>query len=303
MFKNAKIVGKDYDSAAYHRQDKNRGCTDFVMTRGELMLFLGCPSRWLAGYKQEGSEATEWGSIMDALVLSGESFNDKYRVVTGDEYFKSNGAWKPGAKEQFEKDTGAKPMKAKDMVEPSAAFKRLQANQRAWDLIQNSDHQVLVTGEWEHDSITVPVKCLIDIVPTLGWQDALSDYKTARSAAIDTWRREVYRNNYHVQAAFYMDLYNAATGENRESWLHVIQENIAPYEVARRMLSVEYIKLGRATYTGALKFYANCLKHNHWPSYDDVHALSVEGWTIIEPENWMIENIFATPGIDTSEEL
>jgi hypothetical protein len=84
-----------------------------------------------------------------------------------------------------------------------------------------------------------------------------------------------------------MDVYNAATGENRVEWLHVIQENTFPWQPGRRYLSVEFIKEGRAAYYDALRLYCQCLKNNTWPSWDD--SSPYNGWTLIEPKPWMLK--------------
>lgn len=291
-WKNCKIVGTNIDRDAYARDDKPRGDKDFAVSRGALLSFLECPSKWVAGAAEEQNEAMEWGNIMDCMILTPNEFEHRYKTVEP-EYLRSDGGWKPKAQDQWRADhPGVEPIKANKLVEPKTALARFQKDKRAMALLEASDVQVMVIGEWIEGEIAIPGKALIDIAP---WKTskpmfarALADLKTGRTAEPEAWRREVFRRGYHVQAAFYLDMYNAATGEKRDEWLHVIQESTVPYEVGRRFLSTEFIELGRATYQGALAIYAECLRTNQWPSYDDMAKSAIEGWAICEPEPWML---------------
>ena len=118
----------------------------------------------------------------------------------------------------------------------------------------------------------------------------LCDLKCVADASPQTWGRQVVKYDWHTQAAFHGDLYRSATGENRTEWLHLVQESNPPYEVGRRHLSQALVQLGRSRYMQALAKYCRCLSENRWPGYDDGNVGDpIEGWTLIEPEAWMVE--------------
>ena len=136
----------------------------------------------------------------------------------------------------------------------------------------------------------MPLKILIDLKPAVDspWGKSLCDLKTCTSAATRAWTRTVFDHSLHVQAALYLDVWTADTGEDRVDFLHIVQESFAPYETCRRMLSAEYIEIGRMKYLEALKQYCQCLKTGIWPSYGG-SRMDWNGWQLIEPEPWMVQ--------------
>jgi hypothetical protein len=88
-----------------------------------------------------------------------------------------------------------------------------------------------------------------------------------------------------------MEAFNLATGEKRDCFVHLIQESSRPYMTARRMLSVEFMELGRLEYKRQLERYCRCLKSNTWPDYDsedDLNGMIFDGFRIVEPDTYMI---------------
>ncbi len=127
-----------------------------------------------------------------------------------------------------------------------------------------------------------------DIHPRFG--KSLADFKTAVSAKPSEFEKAIFNHNYDAQAALYLDVYTAATGEDRVEWLFALQENSEPFEVADPMpaLSSEFLEVGRLKYSRALEFYARCLADNHFPSYAPGHRLTMDGRYFAEPSPWMI---------------
>jgi hypothetical protein len=80
---NAKIIGKDILPEVYRRQEPNvkRGDPAFVMSRGELMEFAHCPQRWILGIESDETKSTEWGTLIDCLVLSPGRFENEFAVT------------------------------------------------------------------------------------------------------------------------------------------------------------------------------------------------------------------------------
>ena len=71
---------------------------------------------------------------------------------------------------------------------------------------------------------------------------------------------------YHGQAAFYLDLWNAATGEKRDRFAFLVQQSEAPFEIALVELGQLDIDAGRRWYQQAIAKYAICLQSDEWPS-------------------------------------
>jgi hypothetical protein len=306
VFHDAKIIGAGIDPATYHLTVGKRGERNFVMTRSNLCDFLTCPARWIAGHETADTKATEWGQLMDALVLDSDRFNERVAITPATYPDSKTGEpkdWNRNANfcKAWEKErSGLLIVKPEKFGMAQDAKHALLEDEISYELISGSRHQVLVTAT-HHDpesGLDIPVKTLIDLVPAADLPvigESLADLKTADFAGPSIWPKKTFEYNYHVQAALSLDLFNAASGEERTTFLHLIQESSAPYAVGRRMLSQDFVELGRATYRTALAFYARCLKRSHWPGYDDMTRVCIDGYTLTEPAPWMAM-VTAEPG-------
>lgn len=309
-FTVAKVVGVGVDPEAYHRNPSKRGEVEYVMSRSDLMEFARCPHRWVMGYKEDDADtkATLYGSIIDTLVLDPDRFDGKFAVAPSKYPAKGKKKddpevekdWNRNATycQEWEAAQGKRVIVKNDlMTQAENAVKLLFGDRQIADFINDSDKQVMVIGEYDDSDtgITVPVKAMIDLVPRLSsaFDRALGDLKTANNAAPIGWGRQCYNFGYHWQAAFYLDLYVAATGDDRNTFQHIIQESFPPWEVGKRILSQELIELGRAGYVTALGRYCQCLKLENiyeWPSYEESgnERMVLNGWSVTDAEAWMV---------------
>lgn len=275
MITNAKLIGP-VDPDAYHQQARpaaKRGDPDFVMSRSELMMFDECPAKWIRGWTRKESTSTEWGSLMDALVLLTKLQFERRYVVAPAEYpaeVKGQRVMKPWnwnatfCKEWRDEQSGKTVLKESEWQEAQSALAALGTHNAA------GEKQVMAVAEWRESGLltSIPLKVLIDIVPdNPAFHACLADFKTSASADPKRWPFVVDSYGYDVQAALYLDAYNAATGEERTDWLHIVQENEPPYHVELILLGSEFIELGRAKYRAALQHYAECLRTGVWGGY------------------------------------
>jgi hypothetical protein len=305
MITHAKLVAADYDSDAYHKASGERGKTDYTMSRSALCEFNRCPSRWKAGYQGKDSDATDYGSLIDCLALSRKRFDEKFAVkpttyidVKSGEVKKWNGNSK--VCQDWLCEIGTKtPVSGEDFNLALVAVKRLSDDSSIRDYFASSQRQVYCCAVWQDPiGVSVPLKILIDLAPDklhTEYGKTLGDFKTARNAGNRQWAKQVNDYGYHVQAALYLDVFNAATGEQRNDFRHVIQENVHPYQTAKRYLAREWIIEGRRAYQSALSFYAACLKSNTWPDYDHSANMHINGWACVEQEAWMVKNADLPP--------
>lgn len=274
-FQNAVIAGKNVKPSTYHANGK-RGEKDFVMHSGALNEFYRCPHKWINGFERADSPSLKWGRMLDCLISSVEQFEKRY-VNPPETYVNSKGdeaAWtlqsktcRAWVKEQ--EDLGFEVVSADSVVCAGKAKNQLLQVEDAGEILTNSDFQVMVTADYfdKATNTTIPCKCLLDIVPKIGsrFDRTLLDLKTARSANPNVWPEVVFGMGYHVQAAFYLDMYVAATGEDRVDWRWLISENIHPWEANRALCSEEMLKLGRTQYRSALAEYADDKEARHEP--------------------------------------
>jgi hypothetical protein len=300
FFTTAKVIGENVSFEEYGKQTEKRGDPGYVMSRGALVEFDLCPARWRNGFEDSGTKATEWGQLMDCRVLEPHKYRNRYKVrpatIEEDgETLKWNGnrrsckAWVELAEQSGFIVIG----EFEDKNSATAAAELLKDFEIA-RMVLHSRSQVMVVGEYRDAAtgITVKVKGLKDLVPHTGsgFEDSLADFKTCRDAHPRSWQKAVFEHDYHTQAALYLDLWNAATGEARDSFRHILQESFPPYQPAKRLLSPHFISMGREKYRRILKRYCECLSTGQWPDYDtDTKAeVVVDGWKVSEPCDWML---------------
>lgn len=317
-FINARIIAKDVATEEYTADPQPRGTREYVMSSSALRLFGHCPSRWRAGYVSPESSAKNIGNLFDCLVLMPHLFDKRYAVHPDDYEDIVNECPKCGSRSQSLKCSKCKTERLPvSVVKPwnwnatkcadwraerpdkefistdehegaRKALSRLQSDPILAPFVAACDRQVWIQGEWHDDKtgLTVPVKALLDLVPRKDteWFGTLADLKSCRNAALWPWQNDCKKFAYPIQAAFHLDLFNAATQENRETWCFVLLENYPPYEPGRRMLSLDYLALARNEVARLMGNYCACLAADKWPGYDDGPE-TVQGWSLIEPSD------------------
>lgn len=276
-----------------------------ILSRSDLMEILNCPSKWRKGARPDDRRTwqSDFGSLVDCLLTQPKRFGEYYKIPP-ETYTNSKGAtadwtWRSSTCRDWrdeQEDAGFLVCTAEEYDEAKNAIFSIgkEYGDQLVRLIENSQKQVFCVAEY-HDEATgiiVFVKTLTDLVPAANdveFGKTLFDLKTARSAHPKAWKKSVFEDNLHVQAAMGLDCYCASTGELRNDFRHLIVENEPPYEPARRFLSSEFIGLGREKYVQALKLYCQCVKAGYWPSYKDETELTLpDGYECVSPEAWMI---------------
>lgn len=295
-FIDAKIVGEGISQAEYSKQSSIRGQAEYVMSRTELCEFDYCPAEWRKdGAEEEGTDSTRWGTLMHCRFLTATDFGERI-AVKPEAYENTDGETKPwngnsGICKQWIKDRAEKLIiNAKESAESAMALEMLLQEEAIYRLRDGARTEVVVTAKYydPETELTIPVRACLDMIPK-SKPDVIADYKNVRSIHRRAWRTQVYNNGYHTQAAFYIDIWNAASGEHRDEFRHIVQGNQRPWQPTERMLSQEFLSLGRETYKRMLRRYAHCLKTCEWP-VDDLRSndVVVDGCLVIGPEDWML---------------
>lgn len=89
----------------------------------------------------------------------------------------------------------------------------------------------------------------------------IADVKTCQNASPESFRYDVFKWGYHIQAAFYMDMLEIDT------FKFVCVEVNHPYTVVVHTLNDDFIELGRKKYKQALADWKNYLNNNEVKLY------------------------------------
>jgi len=125
------------------------------------------------------------------------------------------------------------------------------------------------TAELSIFAIDPVTKVTVRIRPDFLNQDnVILDLKKTQDARPDVFSRTILNYRYHVQVAFYMDVFKWATGEDAAGFRIVTVEEKLPHAVMVYRLDDTAIAEGRRLYREALNTYADCLASDEWPFYE-----------------------------------
>ncbi len=302
---NGKIVKVDCPISEYLASKGDSG--QVILSRSDLCEILNCPSKWRQGSRPQDRKTwqTDFGSLVDCLLTQPGRFHQYYKFSP--QTYTPKGkkeeapwTWKSSQCREWRdgiEASGLNVCSEDDHSEAQSAIRSLQKRfgDQITRLLTYSKKQVFCIAEYQDDDtgISVHIKTLTDIVPAVDddqFGKTLFDLKTCRSAHPRAWRKAVFEDDLHVQAAMNLDCYCAATGEDRLDFRHLIIENTPPYEPARRFLTTEFLTIGRKKYVDALKLYCRCASENDWPSYSDFDRDEIElddGFRGCSPEAYM----------------
>jgi hypothetical protein len=192
------------------------------------------------------------GSAIHCAVLEPEKFNSQYAVSP-----KFDRRTKEGKvlAEAFELAAMGKTCLTEDQLEiTKGVVESIKGHKIA--------NGMLTGGEAEYsyyatDSVTgLELKCKPDFYN----MNALIDLKTCQDASVDGFARACANFGYHLQAAYYLDVFNLANGTELKEFYFVAVETSKPFAVNTFLMGEAEIELGRYQYKKALKQYAEYLK-------------------------------------------
>lgn len=108
-------------------------------------------------------------------------------------------------------------------------------------------------------------RCMVDNAPENA-REPLYDFKTTADANPQALERAIMNYGYDVQAAHYLDVWKAATGEDRR-FRFIFQEKEPPYEVAVIELGQDSLSMARKKIARARTIWRECISSDHWPGY------------------------------------
>lgn len=256
-----------------------------AVSQSTLKRFADCPQKFKLAPPIDVTANMIYGSLLDALWLTGdmEPFAVQPATYPGVDRKKQpcEKKWNNSADHcslwcEQQEAAGKTIVTAEMWHRAMDAKARLNGIPEIREAREACDIQVAVVAEIEG----ILCKALIDLCPRDGVRRALGDLKTAPSADPQDWPRYAYKMRLHWQAAMYLDVWNAASGETLEAFFHFVSEQEAPHEPATLALSDTFIGLGRDQYRRALRHYDECRKTDTWPGYP-VNA-------VVYPEKWML---------------
>ena len=114
-----------------------------------------------------------------------------------------------------------------------------------------------------------------DYMKLLNHGYVIVDLKTTQDASIKGFQKKAYYQwNYHLQAAHYINGFEAVTKEKVLAFIYVAIESEPPYAVSIFKAGNDFIDAGKAKVKELYELYAECMVKNEWPGYSkEIHEL------------------------------
>lgn len=136
---------------------------------------------------------------------------------------------------------------------------------------------------WRDTDTGVLCKCRPDWVSPAGDGVILVDGKTARDASPDGFGRAIWNLSYHLQAAWYSDGWERATGQRVLGFVFAAVESDWPHAAAAYMLGDDVLDAARRECRRLTDLYAECLSTGRWPGYGSgVQLINLPRWANLE---------------------
>lgn len=122
-------------------------------------------------------------------------------------------------------------------------------------------------------------KCRPDWTSPAGDGVILVDGKTCQDAGPDGFGRAIWNMDYHLQAAWYSDGFEAATGQRVHGFVFATVESAWPHVAAPYMLGDDVLEAARRENRRLLNRYAECKRTGIWPGYASaIQLINLPAW-------------------------
>lgn len=258
-----------YSNSAYHALD--------AVGKSDLDLIARSPMHYRSTlHCSPESPAMRIGSAVHCAVLEPERFAREYMAAPSIDRRTKAGKEQAAEIEMQAAQEGKRvlPIDEYEMVADVAYVVR--HHPRVSSML--SAGQPEVSALWKNDEFGVRCRARFDWITPEGW---LLDLKTTQDASPSAFAKSCAAFRYHVQAAWYLDGYLAATSDMPQGFIFIAVEKTPPYAVALYELDADAVDLGRALARRDLARYANAREFDSWPGYpENVQSLSLPRWAL-----------------------
>lgn len=251
---------------AYYMRSANPQNLDAPVSKSLLWDFNQSPYKWRHSTGKEPTKAMDLGTLIHAAILEPNLPLEKIAAVSPYSDFRTKAAqeWKAEQREM------GKMIATDDDIRAASGCEAVFSEDYAQRFAGGYKTEVAVFGMIG----ATEIKGMIDLVPDN--LDVLVDLKTTASiGSLFDIMRTIISRGYHWQAALYLDLWNAASGEKRTRFVICFIEVASPHETAWVEISPELIEAGRVGYMNALAKWQACCATDCWTRQH-------EGITMIE---------------------
>lgn len=132
---------------------------------------------------------------------------------------------------------------------------------------------------WIDDETGELCKCRPDWTSPAGDGVILVDGKTCQDASPEGFSRQIWNMDYWLQAAWYSDGFERATGQKVHGFVFAAVESSWPHAAAAYMLGDDALDRARTENRRLLNLYAECKRTGIWPGYQQsIQSIALPAW-------------------------
>lgn len=255
----------DLSNSAYHALD--------AVGKSDLDLIARSPLHFKQAAREE-TPAMRIGSAVHCAVLEPARFEREYVTAPGGD--KRSKAGKEAFAEFEAANAGKIVLSLDDGLLCHRIAEAIHAHPRVRDLLQSGRPEV--SALWKDAEFSVRCRARVDWLQDAG---VLIDLKTTQDASPAAFARSCATFRYHVQAAWYLDGYLAATGDLPLGFVFIAVEKTPPHAIALYEMDAEAVEYGRKLARRDLARYAIARDLEVWDGYPEtVQSLSLPRWAL-----------------------
>lgn len=197
----------------------------------------------------------DFGVAFHAFVLEPELFDDKTRIITGDD-------WRSRKAQDLRREAyeaGKAPILERDLDVIISMDKSLKASPAGQYFTQLGDREISYT--WSHDGVECKARADL-IIP-----EAIIDLKSAEDASEEGFKRAMARDGHHLRAAWYSNGLVLAEGGDPWDYIFIVVEKSDPYLVGVYQCDDRAMEWARRLIHKALSEIKLARETNVWPGY------------------------------------
>lgn len=250
-----------------------------AVNQSTLKLFSRTPAhaRYAMLHKPAPSAAMELGTATHAAILEPDTVFERFAVAP-----KCDRRTKAGKDQwtEFEALNRGKILLKQDEWDQIAGMRgAVMEHATARELVKGKGQNELMAVAKDPDTGEV-LKALMDRVTAFQGWTVVVDLKTCEDASEWAFSRDCAKYEYHIQAAFYLDVLNAIAAHDRRFWFVAIEKS-PPFELAVYELDEDSLQQGRMEYRDRLAKFIECKKSGDWPGYGTgVFPLRLPEWKL-----------------------
>jgi hypothetical protein len=211
------------------------------------------------------SKAMELGTAIHAAILEPGDFEKRYaqRPEGVDRRFTEGKAvWAA-----FEAASGGKTILSADDYDTAVRVRESVWAEPWAEALLGGKGSAELTAGWIDAEWQVACKGRIDrYCAEFNGLATVVDLKSTRDAGEESFRADIERFGYGLQAAFYLDGLAALSSHFRQ-WIWLAVETSPPYAAALYLADDEILAEGRRLYRTAIGLHLECEREGYWPGY------------------------------------